>query len=131
MAYVDVCGAVVAAIRDEGFDGVYVQPPAMSECREPVVVAFAGQERVADAGGIRREVAHVGVTVVREDFCSGQETMQAIAAALRHVVWEGYEERAGVGLVAFRVSDPEYSGRNLAGRFVWHLTLDFTLDWKA
>lgn len=120
--------AVRSLLEDGGIADVFVDPPSVLECAEPVVVGHAKYERDATFTDGERGTYSLSVFVCREIDRVAQDAAAACERVLADAEWERY----GDGLiVSMDVSAPRFSKRDSSGRYVYEVAVSILVDKDA
>lgn len=121
----DVAAAI---LRSLGYANVFIAPPAVRFCAEPIVLAageFVRDARQAD--GTERGTLPVGVTVCCDDPRDAEATAHAVERDLRLADWTGENAGWHVRVVAVDTEAPRPLGRDGSGRWLWGLAAVLTI----
>lgn len=119
--------AIKKLLEIAGVSDVYVAPPSVTECAEPICVGHAVYDREAKLPGSERGRATASVHVCRETDAAAQDAAFGCERALAAAAWERMRDLKGGQIVACDVGSPAFKERDGSGRFVYEITLEFTI----
>lgn len=119
--------AIKKLLEIAGMHDVYVAPPSVTGCAEPICVGRAVYDREAKLAGGERGRATASVLVCRETDTSAQDAAFGCERALVSAAWERVRDVRGGQIVSCDVGTPVFKERDGSGRFVYEIALEFTI----
>lgn len=126
-----IAKAVKKLLDDAGAKDVYVAPPSIATCAEPICVGRAEYERDTKLAGGDRGSAHVWVRVCRETDEAAQDAAFACEKMLRDATWERVRDVKGGQIRGCSVEPPAFKERDDSGRYVYEVALELTIKRDA
>ncbi len=119
--------AIKKLLEMAGLSEVYVAPPSVTECAEPICVGRAVYDREAKLPGGDRGRATASVLVCRETDTAAQDAAFGCERALATAAWERVRDLKGGQIVACDVGSHAFEERDGSGRYVYEIALEFTI----
>ncbi len=115
--------AIKKLLEMAGLSEVYVAPPSVTECAEPICVGRAVFEQGMELAYGERGTARVPVLVCRETLDRARDAAFACEAALQSAEWERFADVGGARICSMGVGAPAFRRRDGSGRCVYELAV--------
>jgi hypothetical protein len=115
---------VVSALRTLGYANAYGVPVAPWLCSEPIVVCPKEFERESlQTDGSIRGTRKLVAIVCMDDPTDAETTARTAARELTGFAWQHLANAGGLRPISCDVAQPEFSGRDSSGRWLWQIQL--------
>lgn len=115
---------VVAALRTLGYANAYGVPVAPWLCSEPIVVCPKEfEQKTLQVDGSIRGIRKLVVIVCMDDPTDAETCARTAARELAGFAWQHLAGADGIRPISCDVAQPEFSGRDSSGRWLWQIQL--------